>query len=143
VQIVVSQPDIFVDGGNVVACNVTDPVAAASGCIVGPFKVTSPIDMTGTLGPTVLELHVTGVRLALATETKVSFVNGTTTTDIVATGVRPNPKKFGFDLITFVLPPALAGTAPIDYKVIVTVTKTNGTFTSRPAATAGQITIIP
>jgi hypothetical protein len=99
--------------------------------------------MTGTLGPTVLNLHVTGVRLALASETKVSFVNGTTTTDVVPTAVRPNPKKAGFDLITIVLPASLAGTAPIDYKLIVTVTKSAGTFTSRPAATASQVTIIP
>ena len=53
-----------------------------------------------------LDVYLTGVRLALASETKVSFVNGTTTTDIVPTSVRPNPNKFGFDLITIVLPPA-------------------------------------
>ncbi len=145
--IVVSQPDIFTStndaGGIAVVCNVTDPVAAGSGCIMGPFKVTSPVDSSGTLGPTVLNIYVTGVRLAQAVQTKVSFVNGTTVTDIVPTAVRPNPNKFGFDLITIVLPPALAGTAPIDYKLIVTVTSTAGVFTSRPAATAPTVTIIP
>ncbi len=147
VRVVVSQPDIFTStndaGGDAVICNVTDPVASGMGCIMGPFKVTSPVDSSGTLGPTVLDLWVTGVRFALPAETKVSFVNGTTTTDIVPTSVRRNTNKFGFDLITIVLPPSLAGTAPIDYKLIVTVTKASGTFTSRPAATAPQVTIIP
>jgi hypothetical protein len=91
----------------------------------------------------VLEVWVTGTRLAAAAETKVSFVDGSTTTDIVPTSVRPNRNKFGFDLITFTLPASLAGTAPIDYKLIVTVTRSGSSFTSRPAATAPQVTIIP
>jgi hypothetical protein len=49
---------------------------------------------------------------------------------------------FGFDFINITLPATLAGSAPIDYKIIVTVTK-SGTFTSRPVATAPQVTIIP
>ncbi len=97
---------------------------------------------TGTQVPTKLEIWLTGVRFALPAETKVSFVNGTTTTDITPNSVRPNTNMFGYDLINITLPAALAGTAPIDYKLIVTVTK-SGTFTSRPAATAPQVTIIP
>jgi hypothetical protein len=50
---------------------------------------------------------------------------------------------FGFDLITVTLPATLAGAAPIDYKLIVTVTKGSVVTTSRPAATASQVTIIP
>jgi hypothetical protein len=91
----------------------------------------------------VLELYVTGSRFALPAETKVSFINGTTTVDIVPTSVRPNTRMFGYDLVTFVLPASLAGAAPIDYKVVVTVTKSNVAFTSRPEATAPTITIIP
>jgi hypothetical protein len=109
---------------------------------MGPFKVTST-DSTGTVVPTVLELHLTGVRFALSTETKVSFVAGSTTIDVTPFSVRPNTNKFGEDLILITLPSTLAGTAPIDYKVIVTVTKSGVAFTSRPAATAPTITIIP
>jgi uncharacterized protein (TIGR03437 family) len=141
VQIVASQPDIFSStgdaGGNAIVCNVTN---AASGCTMGPFQVTSS-DGTAQV-PTRLQLYVTGTRFALATETKVSFVNGTTTTDITPSDVRPNTNMFGYDLITFTLPASLAGMAPIDYKVIVTVTK-GVPFTSRPEATAPTITIIP
>lgn len=144
VQIVPSQPDIFTStsgaGGTAVVCNVTN--TAVSGCVTGPFKVTTA-NSSGTQVPTVLEIHLTGTRFALATETKVSFVTGTTTTDIIPTSVRPNTNKFGFDLISITLPASLAGAAPIDYKLIVTVTKSGTAFTSRPSATAPQVTIIP
>ena len=144
VQIVAAQPDIFTStndaGGTAVVCNVTN--TSISGCVTGPFKVTTA-DSTGTQVPTKLEIYVTGLRLALTAETKVSFVNGTTTTDIVPDSVRRNTNMFGYDLISITLPASLAGAAPIDYKIIVTVTKTGGTFTSRPAATAPQVTIIP
>ncbi len=143
VQIVPAQPDIFTStnnaGGIAMVCNVTN--TAVSGCVSGPFQVTSA-DSTGTQVPTKLEIWLTGVRFAAVAETKVSFVNGTTTTDITHNSVRPNTNMFGYDLINITLPAALAGTAPIDYKLIVTVTK-SGTFTSRPAATAPQVTIIP
>ena len=144
VQIVPAQPDIFNPptndaGGIAMVCNVTNP-ASGSGCITGPFQVTSD-DGTGTQVPTKLEIWLTGVRFAAVAETKVSFVNGTTTTDITPNSVRPNTNMFGYDLINITLPAALAGTAPIDYKLIVTVTK-SGTFTSRPAATAPQVTIL-
>jgi len=146
VQIVASQPDIFTStndaDGTVVACNVTNSATSGSGCIMGPFQVTSA-DSTGTQVPTILELHVTGTRFALPAETKVSFATSTSTTDISATSVRPNTRMFGHDLINITLPASLAGMAPIDYRIIVTVTKSAGTFTSRPQASAPQITIIP
>ena len=145
VQIVPSQPDIFSStgdaGGTAIACNVTNATTSGSGCIMGPFQVTT--DSGGTQVPTQLELWVTGTRFALPAETKVSFVSGTTTTDVIPTSVRPNTRKFGFDLISITLPASLAGTAPVDYKIIVTVTKSTSTFTSRPEATAPAITIIP
>ncbi len=144
VQIVPSQPDIFTStngaGGIAMVCNITN--TAVSGCVTGPFQVTTA-DSSGTQVPTVLEIYLTGTRLALAAETKVSFVTGTTTIDIVPTSVRPNTNMFGNDLITITLPASLAGTAPIDYKLIVTVTKSGTAFTSRPSATAPQVTIIP
>ena len=144
VQIVSAQPDIFTTtndaGGRAVACNVTN--TAVSGCVTEPFKVLST-NSSGTEVATVLELHVTGTRLAAAAETKVSFVNGTTTIDVTPSFVRPNTNMFGEDLITLTLPASLAGSAPIDYKVIVTVTKGAVVTTSRPAATAPSINIIP
>jgi uncharacterized protein (TIGR03437 family) len=144
VQIVAAQPDIFTStndaGGVARVCNVTN--TAISGCVPGPFQVTTA-DSTGTQVPTILEIYTTGNRFTAAGETKVSFVNGTTTTDIVPSSVRPNTNMFGFDLVTITLPASLAGAAPIDYKVIITVTKGTSTFTSRAAATASQVTIIP
>ena len=143
-KIVGSQPDIHTTtddaGGDAEVCNVSNPMAILC---VGPFQVTSPFDASGTLAPTRLEIYATGVRTALRTETKVSFVNGTTTIDVVPDAVQPNTNMFGLDVITVTLPATLAGAAPIDYKVIVTVTKTSGTTGSRPVATAPQITIIP
>jgi hypothetical protein len=143
-RIVASQPDIHTDtddaGGNAEVCNVSNPLAILC---VGPFQVTSPFDASGTLAPTRLEIYATGVRNASRTETKVSFVNGTTTIDVVPDAVRPNTNMLGLDVITVTLPATLAGAAPIDYKLIVTVTKTNATTGSRTVATAPQITIIP
>jgi uncharacterized protein (TIGR03437 family) len=143
-QIVGSQPDIFSStngpGGTAVVCNVTN--TAISGCVPGPFKVTTA-DSTGTQVPTRLEIQLTGVRFALTAETRVSFVNGTTTTDVTPTLVRNNPNMFGYDTVTLELPASLAGAAPIDYKLIVTVTKSGNVFSSRQVATAPQVTIIP
>ena len=143
VQIVGAQPDIFTStndaGGTAMVCNVTN--TAISGCVTGPFQVTTA-DSTGTQVPTKLEIYLTGVRTATIAEAKASFVNGTTTTDVIPTSVRPNTNMFGYDLISITLPASLAGAAPIDYKLIVTVTRTS-VFTSRPVATASQVTIIP
>jgi uncharacterized protein (TIGR03437 family) len=136
VQTVASQPDIFTStsdaAGIATVCNVTN--TALSGCVTGPFKVMSA-DSTGMLVPTVLEIWLTGVRGVVATEAKVSIG----TTDIIPTSVRRNTRFFGNDLITITLPSTLA---PGDYPLIVTVTK-GGTFSSRAAATAPHITIIP
>jgi hypothetical protein len=143
-QILGSQPDVHTTtddaGGNAEVCNVSNPLAILC---VGPFQVTSPFDSSGTLAPTRLEIYATGVRNALRTETKVSFINGTTTIDVVPDAVQPNTHMLGLDVITVTLPATLAGAAPIDYKVVVTVTKSTGTTGSRPVATAPQITIIP
>ncbi|HSS20920.1 MAG TPA: hypothetical protein VLL54_12670 [Pyrinomonadaceae bacterium] len=146
VQIVPAQPDIFNPptngpGGVAMACNVTATGMSGSGCITGPFKVTSA-DAGGTQVPTKLEIWTTGMRLSSASETKVSFISGMTTIDVTPTLVVNNQNMFGWDLITIELPASLAGMAPIDYKIIVTVTKTTA-FTSRAVDTAPTITIIP
>lgn len=145
VRIVPAQPDIFSSvfgpGGIAAVCNITN---SSSGPICsGPFKVTSNTDNVGTQGPTRLQIQLTGVRFALTTETKVSFVNGTTSTDVVPDSVGPNTNMYGFDFINVTLPASLAGAAPIDYKLIVTVTRSGVAFTSRPADTASTVTIIP
>ncbi|HEV7683209.1 MAG TPA: hypothetical protein VGO68_13850, partial [Pyrinomonadaceae bacterium] len=143
-NVVASQPDLHTTtddaGGNVEACNVSNPLAILC---TGPFKVTSPFDLSGTLAPTRLEIYATGMRFALPAETKVSFINGMTTIDVVPDLVQPNTNMLGLDVITVTLPATLAGMAPIDYKVVVTVTKGTVVTTSRPVATAPQITIIP
>jgi len=136
VQIVPAQPDIFTStndaGGIAMVCNVTN--SPVSGCVTGPFSVMSP-DSTGTLVPTVLQVYVTGVRSVLASEAKVTIG----ATDITPTLVRPNTNMFGYDFMTITLPASLAAAGPVP--VVVTVTKSNGTFTSRSADTAPKIPI--
>ncbi len=135
VQIVSSQPDIFSSthdaGGRAVVCNVTN--TAVSGCVLEPFRVTS-LDSTGTSVPTVLELHLSGVRGIAPSETRITIG----TTEITPTSVRRNTNMYGYDIITFTLPATLT---PGDYPIIVTVTK-SGTFSSREVTTAPKIQII-
>jgi hypothetical protein len=89
------------------------------------------------LVPTILEIHLTGVRDVFASETTVTLG----TTDILATSVGPNRNMFGYDTITITLPASLAaaGTVPVVVKIIDIDGR--GTFTSRAAATAPTITI--
>ena len=135
-NIVPAQPDIFTvpsgPGGRAVVCNVTN---AGSGCIMEPFSVTTPEAGTGTPLPTRLEIHVTGVRGALPAEISVTIG----TTAITATSVVNNVNLFGEDLITIILPASLAGAG--DVPVIVTLTRSGATFSSRGTATAPHITI--
>lgn len=136
VQIVPAQPDILNPptndaGGRAFVCNVTN--TAVSGCVREPFRVMS-LDSTGASVATVLEVHLTGVRGILPTETKVTIG----TTDIVPTSVRRNTNMYGLDVITFTLPSTLVAG---DYPIIVTVTK-GGIFSSRESTTAAKIQII-
>jgi uncharacterized protein (TIGR03437 family) len=136
VQIVPAQPDILNPptndaGGRAYVCNVTN--TAISGCVREPFKVMS-VDSTGASVSTVLEVHLTGVRGILPSETKVLIG----TTEIVPTSVIRNINMYGLDIITFTLPSTLV---PGDYPIIVTVTKA-GTFSSREATTAAKVQII-
>jgi uncharacterized protein (TIGR03437 family) len=136
VLIVAAQPDIFTiprgPGGRAVICNVTN--TAVSGCVVEPFSVTSA-DSTGAQVPTVLEIHLTGVRGAIPGEVSVTIG----TTAITASSVRNNVNMFGEDLITIKLPASLAGAG--DVPVVVTLTRSGTTFTSRGTASAPHVTI--
>jgi uncharacterized protein (TIGR03437 family) len=130
VLIITGQPDIFTstmdEGGRARAFNIT-----TGGMQPEPFDVT-----TGG-APTLIQLHVTGLRFAALNEVTVTV--GTTVipaANMVA--VRPNLEMAGFDVINFTLPASLAGAGDVP----IQVSFARGiTTTSRPAATAPHITI--
>jgi uncharacterized protein (TIGR03437 family) len=130
--IVAAQPDIFTDangpGGRAVVCNITN--ALTPGCLTEPFSITSD-DGTGTLVPTVLELHLTGVRGTAASSITVTIG----TTAIVPTTVIALDQP-GFQVVDFTLP-ATVNTG--DLPIVVAV----GAATSRPADSAPHVTINP
>ncbi len=124
-QIIPAQPDIFTFPGNRAAALTTQGVA-------------EPFDVATGGSPTIISLSVTGVRTATVGEVTVT-VGTTAITGSAIVSVRPNTNMPGFDIIDFALPASLAGAG--DVPVQVTVTRTNGTFVSRPADTAPRITI--
>jgi hypothetical protein len=99
-------------------CNVTDPTVP--GCIMEPFNVTT-LNASGTPVPTVLELHLTGIRATTAAA--LSVIIGTTV--INADRNLPSDQP-GFDLLTFTLPLTVNGGA--DLPVVVRLSAA----TSRP-----------
>jgi uncharacterized protein (TIGR03437 family) len=133
VVIVAAQPDVFTStngaGGRAVVCNVTNP--ATPGCLGEPFKLKSD-DGTGTLVPTVLEIHLTGVR---------NSAPGAITATIGATAIIATRNlatdQPGFDEIDIILP------ATVDTGPNLTLVVTVGTATSRQIATAPLIRIDP
>jgi uncharacterized protein (TIGR03437 family) len=132
VTIVAAQPDIFTNtngpGGRAIVCNVTNPLTP--GCAIEPFNVTSD-DGTGTQVPTVLEIHLTGVRGTAASAISVTIG----TTAIVPSNVFSLDQP-GFDQIDLTLPATVdRGDLPIVVKV--------GTATSRPTDSAPHVTINP
>jgi len=132
VTIVSSQPDIFTTPigplGRAIVCNITNPLTP--GCLIEPFNVTSD-NGTGTLVPTVLEIHLTGVR-GIAAST-ISVTIGTTV--IVPSNVIQLDQP-GFQEIDLTLPSTVdRGDLPVVVKV--------GTATSRPADSAPHVTINP
>jgi len=156
VQLNPAQPDIFTStngaGGRAAVLNVTNPCVAPSG---EPFAVTTTIpkgsQATGNCAstdtetvPTRLLIMLTGVRGITATNAVTVRIG---TTDIVGTAdPLAGPIHFigpsltpGFDQIIVELPAALAGAG--DVPVIVSVTTSGGTFTSRPADSAPHTTI--
>lgn len=102
-----------------------------------PFNVTS-LDAGGNTVATVVELSVTGVRFAAASEITVT-VGTTQITGANIVFVGPNPAMPGFDIINFKLPDTLAGAG--DVPVVVTFLRSGTTTMSRPADTAPRITI--
>jgi uncharacterized protein (TIGR03437 family) len=156
VQLNPAQPDIFTStngpGGRAAVLNVTNPCVAPSG---EPFTVTTTVpkgsQTTGNCAttdtesvPTRLLIMLTGIRGVTATQ-NVSVTIGTTTIAGTADPVA-GPIHFvgpsltpGFDQIIVELPATLAGAG--DVPVVVSVTTSGGTFTSRPADTAPHIRI--
>lgn len=137
IQIQAAQPDIFTDtngpGGNAMVFNVTNPMVE----MAGPFTVTSD-NGSGQTVATVLRVVLTGVQGA--TKSQITIRIGTT--DITGTSILTDalPRdNSGFYQIDFQLPASLAGAG--DVPIIVTVTNSSGTFTSRPADTAPRIQI--
>ena len=140
-QVVAAQPDIFAipmgPGGRAVVCNVTNMLI--SNCMGEPFSVMST-DSSGNTVPTVLEINLTGVRKAQPSQVKVTIGTVDITGDAI-TLVGPNTNMFGHDRIDVKLPASLAGAG--DVPIIVTVTISGQTFSSRPAEAAPHITINP
>jgi uncharacterized protein (TIGR03437 family) len=149
IQILPAQPDIFTDddafGTNrAVVTNVTNPLLAVG--TPEPFTVTTTyVNSSGqsVTEPTKLRIFLTGVR-RITDPTQVTVRIGTT--DIVGTAtaatspIAISPTDFpGADQITVTLPASLAGAG--DVPVIVTITISGQTFTSRPADTAPRIRI--
>jgi uncharacterized protein (TIGR03437 family) len=139
INIVNAQPDIFTTSngplGRAIICNVTNGLSFP--CVTEPFSLMS-LDAAGMSVPTVLEIHLTGVRNIQSAPTAVQVAIGTTM--ITATSVRVNTNMFGEDLITITLPSTLP---PGDHPVVITVTATGGPFSSRPSDTAPKVMIIP
>jgi len=126
VQIIVAQPDIFVDANGRAAARNANTLTGE------PFSVTT------NGAPTVIQLNVTGVRLALRTEITVTVGTTVISGDGIVS-VLPNFEMPGWDFINFILPASLAGAG--DVPVQVTFTRPGLTTVSRPAATAPRITI--
>jgi uncharacterized protein (TIGR03437 family) len=122
ITLVSAQPDVVTTsngpGGRAAICNITDPTV--SGCVPEPFDITTPPSPGGSPVPTVLEVHVTGVRGTTASS--INVVIGTTS--ITASGNVVNDQP-GFDNVVITLPSTVdRGDLPVVVKV--------GTATSRP-----------
>ena len=129
IVIVATQPDIFTSsndaGGRAVVFNVTNPMTPTG----EPFNVTSN-DGTGMQVPTVLEIHLTGVR-----GTTASAVTVTIGTTVIVPSKLVSTDLPGFDQLLITLPSTVdRGDLPI----VVTAGST-----SRPASSAPHITINP
>lgn len=123
INVVGAQPDIVTSSngpnGRAFICNITDPTV--SGCVAEPFNVTTPPSPGGSPVPTILEVHVTGVRGTAASP--IVVIIGTT--QIVATGNIVNDQP-GFDNVVITL------TSTMDTGPNLPVRVTVGTATSRP-----------
>jgi len=126
VVIVAAQPDVQTSsngpGGRAVVCNITNP--AVSGCQGEPFSVTSP-DASGSPVPTVLEIHLTGVR-----GSPTSGINVLINTTAIVPSLNITTDQPGFDQLVITLPSTVdrGDNLPVIVKV--------GTATSRPTDTS-------
>jgi len=122
IAIVAAQPDVQTTSngpnGRAVICNITNPNTFP--CQTEPFNVTSP-DASGSPVPTVLEVHVTGVRGS--TPSALNVILGTTA--IVPTQNVANDLP-GFDNLVITLP------STVDRGDNLPVVVRVGTATSRP-----------
>ncbi|HYH84815.1 MAG TPA: hypothetical protein VEX60_04985, partial [Pyrinomonadaceae bacterium] len=143
-----AQPDIFTStngaGGRAAVLNVTNPCIAPPG---EPFTVTTTRPRGSGSGdctsaetetvPTRLLVMLTGVRNIPTNAVTVRIgTTDITGASIISVSASNTP---GFDQIIVELPASLAGAG--DVPIIVTVTTSAGTFTSRPADSAPRITI--
>lgn len=138
VQIVDAQPDIFSTtgdaGGDAIAVNVTNPNLR----LPPPFDITS-LDESGNTVPTVVELSLTGVRIANKTELTITIGTTQILSDQI-TLLQSNPEMPGFDIVNFSLPASLAGSG--DVPIVVSFFRIGGvTTSSRSTATAPIIHI--
>jgi len=103
-------------------CNITNP--AVSGCQGEPFNITSP-DASGSPVPTVLEIHLTGVRGSPA-----SGINVLINTTAIVPSSNIATDQPGFDQLIITLPSTVdrGDNLPVIVKV--------GTATSRPTDTS-------
>jgi len=91
------------------------------------------------LAPTVVELNLTGVRVATKAELSVTVGTTAITGDAIVL-LKSNPEMPGFDIINFTLPASLAGAG--DVPIFVTFTRSGvATTTSRNDSTAPKIHI--
>jgi uncharacterized protein (TIGR03437 family) len=143
-----AQPDIFTSTngplGRAAVLNVTNPCIAPPG---EPFTVTTTRPKGSGSGdctsadtetvPTRLAIMLTGVRNIVTSAVTVRIgTTDITGASIISVGPSNTP---GFDQIVVELPATLAGAG--DVPIIVTVTTSAGTFSSRPADSAPRITI--
>ncbi|HYG82685.1 MAG TPA: hypothetical protein VD861_19980, partial [Pyrinomonadaceae bacterium] len=133
-RLLTAQPDLFTQT-NAFGTNRADAVNAVT-------QTEEPFSVTTNGQPTRLLIILTGVR-RITDNSQVTVRIGTT--DIVGTTAATSPVKVsqtdapGFDQVEVTLPASLAGAG--DVPVIVTVTVSGTTFTSRPADTAPRIRI--
>jgi len=137
VPITTAQPDIFSStgdaNGNAIAVNVTNPNQRLG----PPFNVTSA-DASGNTVPTVLELSLTGVRLATTADITITVGTVAIPIDHILL-LQSNLEMPGFDIVNFALPDTLAGAG--DVPIVITVQKAGATTSSRSTATAAIIHI--
>jgi uncharacterized protein (TIGR03437 family) len=129
VQIIPAQPDIFTS---------TDDAGGRAAALNAVTMTGEPFSVTTNGAPTVIQLSVTGVRLAAPGEITVT-VGTTAISGAAIVAVQPNREMAGFDIINFTLPASLAGAG--DVPIQVSFTRAGLTTVSRPAATAPRITI--